>query len=97
MQQWQSQGLGIAAITLLLDDPDEGPPTQSGVDTWIQNFGLTLSSVAADPYFQMVPGSSVGTPQMTVIDPRTMTVVMLQEGAGGSVHSTLVNLAQQNQ
>ena len=30
--------------------------------------------------FSMVPGQSVGTPQMSVIDPRTMEVTHLHEG-----------------
>lgn len=97
-QGWQSQGLGIAAVTLLLDDPgDASPPTAAGAQVWKQNYGLESVYVAADPNFSMVPGQSVGTPQLTIIDPRTMQVVLLQEGWGGSHPPQLVQLAQQNQ
>jgi hypothetical protein len=97
MTQWQSQGLGIQWVTLLLDNPgNQTPPTTSGALTWKNNWGLTKSYVAADPQFSMVPGNSVGTPQFTIIDPRNMTVVHLVEGLGQGSHSTLTNLAGQN-
>jgi hypothetical protein len=96
MAAWQSQGLGIEWLTLLLDDPNEGPPTTSGAFTWKDYYGHTLSYVAADPYFAMVPGSSVGTPQLSIVDPRTMVVVDLQEGYSGN-YAKLIQLAQQNQ
>ena len=40
-------------------------------------------SVVSDPNFSMVPGSSVGTPQITVVDPRTMEVIVIREGYSG--------------
>ena len=96
-QGWANQGLRITAVTLLLDDPNNAmPPTTSGADLWRTNFGLNSVYVAADPQFSMVPGQSVGTPQITIIDPRTMEVVLLQEGWGGSHPSQLITLAQQN-
>ncbi|MCA9618125.1 MAG: hypothetical protein KC731_03865 [Myxococcales bacterium] len=97
MQSWQSQGLGIVAVTLLLDAQNEGPPTVEGALNWKNAYGLNSVYVAADPQFSMVPGNSVGTPQLTIIDPRTMQVVLLQEGWGGSHPPQLVQLAQQNQ
>ena len=76
MQQWRSQGLNIHWLTLLLDNPDNSsPPTIESPQTWKENFGLTLSAVAADPNFGMVSGGSVGTPQFTIINPRTMEVL----------------------
>ena len=96
MQGWNNQGLGIEWITLLLDDPNEGTATTAGAQLWKNNWGHTLSYVAADPYFSMVPGSSVGTPQLSIIDPRTMVVVDLQEGYSGN-YSQLTQLAQSNQ
>jgi hypothetical protein len=95
MNQWSSQGLGIEWMTLLLDDPNEGPATTAGALAWKNNFGHTQSYVCADPNFSMVPGSSVGTPQLTIINPRTMVVVDLQEGYSGN-YSLLTQLAQQN-
>ncbi len=97
-QSWASQGYQIAAVTVLLDDPGNvQPPTSAGADTWRETYGLNSVYVAADPNFSMVPGSSVGTPQLTIIDPRTMQVVLLQEGWGGSHPPQLTQLAQQNQ
>ena len=93
---WESQGLGIVAVTLLLDGPNNGPPSQAGAQTWRDTFGLNGAYVAPDPTFSMVPGNSVGTPQITVIDPRTMQVVHLQEGWGGSHPQILFTTAQQN-
>jgi hypothetical protein len=97
MTQWQSQALGIQWITLMLDDPgDATPPTANGAEIWKNNWGLTKSYVAADPTFSMVPGNSVGTPQFTVIDPRTMVVIHLKEGLGQGSHNALTSLANQN-
>lgn len=96
ISSWESQGLGIVAVTLLLDDQNNGPPTQAGAQTWRDTFGLTGAYVAPDPMYSMVPGSSVGTPQITIIDPRTMQVVHLQEGWGGSHPQILFTTAQQN-
>ena len=97
MQGWAAQGLGIAALTLLLDDPNEGAPTTNGALVWRDNFGLNSVHVAADPNFSMVPGTSVGTPQITIINPRNMQVVHLQEGWSGSHPPQLLQTAQANQ
>jgi hypothetical protein len=96
-QGWANQGLEIAALTLLLDDQNEGPPTTDGALFWKQNYGLNSVYVAADPNFSMVPGQSVGTPQLSIVDPRTMQVVLVQEGWGGSHPPQLEQLALQNQ
>ncbi|MBN4050178.1 hypothetical protein JYT28_00320 [Desulfobulbus sp. AH-315-M07] len=82
-------------VTLLLDNPNEGAPTTSGAWTWKDAFGLDGAYILADPNFSMVPGSSVGTPQTTLIDPRTMKVQYVKEGYDGNF-SPLENLAQQN-
>lgn len=67
----------------MLDGPDEGPPTDEGALNWINNFGLENVTVLSDPDFSMVPGSSVGTPQITMVDPRTMEVIAIREGYSG--------------
>ncbi len=96
MQGWAAQGLGIVAVTLLLNGQSGGTPTTNDAQIWRNNYGLNSVYVAADPYFSMVPGSSVGTPQLTIINPRTMQVVLLQEGWGGSHPPQLVQTAQAN-
>jgi hypothetical protein len=96
MQQWKAQGLKIVWVTLLVDDPNEGPPTAAGAKKWRDKFGLNSVHVVADPGFSMVTGSSVGTPMHTVVDPRTMKVTFKQEGFSGN-YSALTSLAQQNQ
>lgn len=83
-------------MTLLIDDPDEGASTMEGPVLWKQQFGLSSIFIASDPQFLLVPGSSVGTPQQTVVDPRTMRVVLLQEGWSGSAPAALLQIAQQN-
>jgi hypothetical protein len=82
-------------VTLLLDDPSGAPATVAGTDAWRQQFGLENVYVLADAGFSMVPGSSVGTPMQTVVDPRTMTVVFRQEGYSGS-YPELEQLAMAN-
>jgi hypothetical protein len=86
-------------MTLLVDDQDEGPPSVSGAELWKSQYGLQSIYVAADPNFSMVPLSvpSFGTPQQTVIDPRTMQVVLRQEGWAGQAPPQLISLAVQNQ
>ena len=64
---------------MLPDDQNEGPPTTAGALLWRNNFGLNSIYVMADPNFSMVPGTSVGTPQGTVVNPRTMQVVLVEE------------------
>ena len=90
---WET--LGIKVIFLLLDNPGDGNPTLSGAMQWRNEYGLDGAIVAPDPGFSMVPGYQVGTPQGTVVDPRTMYVVHLEEGYSGNF-SQLINLAQQN-
>ena len=95
MQQWAGQQLGIRWLTLMLDDPNEGPPTPSGAATWKTTWGLDSSAVAADPQFSMVSGGQVGTPMTHVIDPRTMQIIYIQQGYSGN-YSQLTSLAQAN-
>ena len=95
MEQWENEGLRIAWVALLLDNQNEGNPTVEGALNWRDQFNLHAFYVVADPSFSMVPGSSVGTPQLSLVDPRTMKVVDLQEGASGNF-SKLTNLATVN-
>lgn len=84
-------------ITLLLDNQSGGAPDDAGALAWKTQFNLQNVHVFSDPNFSMVPGSSVGTPQLTVIDPVTMQVTHLHEGFGGDANFTeLEALAAQN-
>jgi hypothetical protein len=96
---WRAEGLNIQIVTLLLDNPgDAYPPDATGARAWRDQYGLSNVYVMADPNFDMVPGSQVGTPQQSVIDPRTMKVVHLQEGyaPGSPAELALEALARQN-
>ncbi len=95
MQSWAGQGLGIKWLTLMLDDANGGSPTTAGSQQWKNYWGLDSVAVCADPYYSMVPGSSVGTPQTTIVDPRTMKVISIQEGYSGN-YSQLISLANSN-
>jgi hypothetical protein len=97
MTGWAQQGLKITAMTLLLDNPDEGPPDTGGASTWKQQYGLTSIYVVADPAFSLISGGSAATPQITIVDPRTMEVLHVSSGYSGSYPSILETLALQNQ
>jgi hypothetical protein len=73
-----------------------GQPYQDAVN-WKSNFSLSSVAVAVDPNFSFAPAGqmTVGLPVQTVIDPRTMQVVDIQEGSTGN-HTMLLNLAQMN-
>lgn len=94
---WDAQGLGIEVVELILNNPDESqPPTIESAQKWRDDFALYSVMVAPDN-FSLVVGGSVGTPQMTIVDPRTMQVVMRQEGyAGPQQYQTLIDLATEN-
>jgi len=96
MQQWNGQGLGIEWVTVMLENQDGSqPPTLGAAEFWKNTWGIQSAAVGIDPAFQMVPGTQVGTPQLTIIDPRTMVVHDLQEGYSGN-HSKLTSLASSN-
>ncbi len=94
---WNNQGFDVTVLSVLLDDPNGSAPTMSGAENWKNQFGILSGYVGIDPGFQMVPGNSVGTPQITVIDPRTMVVELLQEGWGGQYPPQVQQVAQANQ
>jgi hypothetical protein len=83
-------------MTLMIDNPSGGSPTASDAELWRDNWGLSSIYVVADPNYSMVPGASVGTPQGTIVDPRTMEVLYVEEGWYGSFPAELTQLANQN-
>jgi hypothetical protein len=92
MQKWKP--MGIRVITLMLDDPptDTKPVTVVGAGKWKTKYNLLEVGVMADPTFSMVMGGSVGTPQMTIVNPRTMQVTYV----GGVNNAAVEALAKQN-
>ncbi|MEZ4442237.1 MAG: hypothetical protein R3B72_24295 [Polyangiaceae bacterium] len=95
MKDWGNQGLGIRWISLLLDDPGEGPPSAAGAKQWKDTWGLDSVAVCADPGASMVSGGAVGTPMLTIVDPRTMQIVSVEESFDGDF-SAVIALAQSN-
>ncbi len=97
LQAWDAQGYHVVSLTLLLNNSSDGPPTIDGALTWKNNFGIVSGYVAPDPGFKMVPGTKVGTPQITIVDPRNMKVLLVQEGWGGQYPPVLEQTAIANQ
>ena len=87
MNSWKAQGLHIKWVTLMVNDPGGvKPATAAGAKSWRDTYGLNSVYVAPEPgkVSMLPPGmSSFGTPMFTVVDPRTMTVILSQQGAGG--------------
>jgi hypothetical protein len=96
MKAWKEQGLGVRWVMLMVDDPDEGPPSIEGVKKWKDKYGLASVDVVVDQSFSFVTGGTVGTPMLVLVDPRTMVIQDKQEGFSGN-YSKLVSLAQKNQ
>ncbi|MBM4373685.1 MAG: hypothetical protein FJ095_01275 [Deltaproteobacteria bacterium] len=93
MQKWMP--MGIRVVTLLVDAPNNGPPTLMGALQWKQQFGLVDVNVMSDPNFSMAFTQQVGTPLLTYVDPRTMKVTYTQQGYSGN-YSGLEALAVKN-
>ncbi len=78
----------------MLDNQSGADPDQQGTTAWKDEFGLSLSSVVSDPNFSFVTGGSVGTPQFTILTPRTMEVVSVE--AGFADYAALEQMARDN-
>jgi hypothetical protein len=93
--KWQE--LGIKVITLMIDDAQPNQPaTLKTAEAWKAQFKLE-NAVVADPSFSFAPptGGSIGLPYQVLVDPRTMTIVDVQEGYSGS-HASTLELAAKN-
>ena len=93
--QWKE--MGIRVITLMIEDINQGQAaTVTTAEKWKTKFKLA-NAVVADPKFSFAPltGGSIGLPYQVVVDPRTMTIVDIQEGYSGEYASTLA-LAKKN-
>lgn len=90
--------MGIQVVSLVLADGQGAPADANDALTWKEQFGLTDTAVAADPgitFAEPGPDGVIGTPLITVVDPRTMEVVFKQEGSSGQ-YPELEALAQKN-
>jgi hypothetical protein len=78
----QYDALGIRAVTLVVQDQNEGPATIGTAEDWRQQFGLTDVTVCADPAFSFAPigQTSVSLPVTIVVDPRTMKIMKVDQG-----------------
>ncbi len=78
----QYDQLGIRVVTLVVQDASEAPATTSTALDWRQQYGLTGITVAADPAFSFAPlnQTSVTLPVTIVVDPRTMTIMKVEQG-----------------
>ena len=92
---WQSQGLNIKVLTLIIDDPYGGYPDLQAANQWKTQYGLVDVAVAADPDWAFSGSSSLATPQQSIVNPRTMKVVNVHQGYS-SDYSKLENLAASN-
>lgn len=95
--EWEA--LGIRVLTLMIEDADSKPATTDTALQWKQQYGLTSTTVAADPQFffsQLASGGAIGLPFLVVVDTRTMTLVETQEGYPFD-ETSLVETAKKNQ
>jgi hypothetical protein len=82
-QGWSD--LGVAVLTLMVEQQPEQPATVATAQAWKNEFGLSSAAVAADPQFTFdafdfdkhIPHS--GFPTQLLVDPRTMKIVVRQD------------------
>lgn len=96
MSEWRAMGLNIVDMTLIIGYL---APVMSieAARQWRDQFQLVSPYVLWDPNELMFPVTSQGTPTFTVVDPRTMKVVGIQEGfSPDAPPEPLIALAQCN-
>jgi hypothetical protein len=71
---------GAHFLTALIEDVSSSPATEKTVDDWQSTYHLPFD-VAADPDDALIPKGGVGLPHNYLIDPRTMQVAKMFEGA----------------
>ncbi|MBN4050135.1 hypothetical protein JYT28_00105 [Desulfobulbus sp. AH-315-M07] len=68
-------------LYLLVDDPnDVKPATITGAQQWKDQHGLIRVDVFPDPNYSFVVNNPFGTPQLSVLNPRTMEITHFHEG-----------------
>jgi hypothetical protein len=71
---------GGRVLTALIENDSSSPATQSTVDSWDTSFSVNFD-IVADPMSAALPKGGVGLPHNYLIDPRTMKIVKVVEGA----------------
>lgn len=77
---WNSMGMGIKVITLVVTNPEGKVATPDTALNWKKDHYQVDAAVGADPLAIMLPDAVYAMPYHTIVDPRTMTVVGTQEG-----------------
>ena len=90
------QATGIAVILLLLNGLNGNAPTVADALTYREGYGLDWATSVADPSFSMSPSGTESIPQITVIDPRNMKVILREEGYPNVAFTAIESLAAQN-
>ena len=78
----QYDQLGVRVLTLVVQDASSAPATAATALDWRTQYELTDETVVADPSFSFAPvnQSSVDLPVTIVVDPRTMTIMKVDQG-----------------
>jgi hypothetical protein len=83
MATWSTQG--VAFLTLMVEDASGQPASTSTALQWRNTFSLSsVVAVMADPAFTFSHSGTIGLPMNILVDPRTMTIVSVVEGYGGT-------------
>jgi hypothetical protein len=85
---------GIRVLTLIIENGAGNPATIQTAKAWKDAFDAKGWAVAADPNFTFSSSGSNGLPLQIIVDPRSMKIVKMQEGAGS--YGALTQLAQSN-
>jgi hypothetical protein len=88
---------GVKPLTLIIQNGARQPGTTADALTWKNNYSLDDVWVAADPEWSFSHPGQIGLPTNILVDPRTMKIVKIVEGASQSGPDPAIDaLAQQN-
>jgi len=95
--QWGAEG--VLVVELMLEDTTSNrgiPQVTAAADRWRAKFSLTDMSVGIDPGFTYAHSGTNGLPLNVLVDPRTMQMVVRQDGSGGTIESQIATLVAKN-
>jgi thiol-disulfide isomerase/thioredoxin len=90
---------GVQVIELIIEDTQmrrDMASVEAAADRWRAKFSLTDMIVGLDPAFTYAHSGTNGLPLNVLVDPRTMTMVVRQDGAGGTIETKLSSLVAKN-